>query len=154
MVPILERVKGCKAALVKFPGISIVSTQNGKQERDQALTVAENMLQANPDMKGIFSVNDNGSLGVLSAIEASGHDVKLVSVDGAPEAIKAIAKPVHTSLVQQRNSRVSRFVWLWPWLWRNTGVQCRLPPCRLMCSWSMPRGRRASAGKISSGPAS
>lgn len=93
VVPILERVKGCKAALAKFPGISIVSTQNGKQERDQALTVAENMLQANPDMKGIFSVNDNGSLGVLSAIDASGHDVKLVSVDGAPEAIKAIAKP-------------------------------------------------------------
>ncbi|GBQ93918.1 substrate-binding domain-containing protein [Asaia krungthepensis] len=93
VVPILERVKGCKAALAKFPGIKIVSTQNGKQERDQALTVAENMLQANPDMKGIFSVNDNGSLGVLSAIDSSGHDVKLVSVDGAPEAIKAIAKP-------------------------------------------------------------
>ncbi|AOX18037.1 substrate-binding domain-containing protein [Kozakia baliensis] len=93
VVPILERVKGCRAALGKFSGIKIVSVQNGKQERDQALTVAENMLQANPDLKGIFSVNDNGSLGVLSAIESSGQDIKLVSVDGAPEAVKAIAKP-------------------------------------------------------------
>ncbi len=93
VVPILERVKGCKAALAKFPGIKIVSTQNGRQERDQALTVTENMLQANPDLKGIFSVNDNGSLGALSAIESSGKDVKLVSVDGAPDAVAAIAKP-------------------------------------------------------------
>ncbi|WP_084377665.1 substrate-binding domain-containing protein [Pseudomonas mucidolens] len=93
VVPILERVRGCKEAVAKHPDIKIVSIQNGKQERDQALTVTENMLQAQPTLKGIFSVNDNGSLGALSAIEASGMDVKLVSVDGAPEAIKAILKP-------------------------------------------------------------
>jgi len=93
VVPILERVRGCKEALGKHPNIKIVSIQNGKQERDQALTVTENMLQAQPGLKGLFSVNDNGSLGALSAIEASGLDVKLVSVDGAPEAIKAILKP-------------------------------------------------------------
>lgn len=93
VVPILDRVKGCKDALSKHPDIKIVSIQNGKQERDQALTVTENMLQAQPNLKGLFSVNDNGSLGALSAIEASGLDVKLVSVDGAPEAIKAILKP-------------------------------------------------------------
>jgi ribose transport system substrate-binding protein len=92
VVPILERVRGCKDALSKFPGIKIVTTQNGKQERDQALTVTENILQANPKLKGMFSVNDTGSLGALSAIESSGKDVKLVSVDGAPDAIKAILK--------------------------------------------------------------
>lgn len=90
---ILERVRGCKEALVKHPEVKVVTVQNGKQERDQALAVTENMLQANPDLKGIFSVNDNGSLGALAAIESSGLDVKLVSVDGAPEAIKAILKP-------------------------------------------------------------
>lgn len=93
VVPILERVRGCKDALSKFTGIKIVTIQNGKQERDQALTVTENILQANHKLKGIFSVNDTGSMGALSAIEASGKDVKLTSVDGAPEAIKAILKP-------------------------------------------------------------
>lgn len=90
---ILERVRGCKEALAKHPEVKVASVQNGKQERDQALSVTENMLQANPDLKGIFSVNDNGSLGALAAIESSGLDVKLVSVDGAPEAIQAILKP-------------------------------------------------------------
>lgn len=92
VVPILERVRGCNDALNEFPDIRVVAKQNGKQERDMAMTVTENMLQANPNLAGVFSVNDTGALGALTAIESSGLDVKLVSVDGAPEAIKAIQK--------------------------------------------------------------
>ena len=93
VVPILERVKGCRAALEKFPNVKVVDTQNGKQERDTALSVTENMIQAHPALKGVFSVNDGGALGALAAIEASGKDIKLTSVDGAPEAMEAMQKP-------------------------------------------------------------
>ncbi len=93
VTPILERVNGCKDALKKFPGIKILTAQNGKQERDIALSVTENMIQSNPTLAGIFSVNDGGSMGALAAIEASGKDIKLTSVDGAPEVIKAMQKP-------------------------------------------------------------
>ncbi|MET0331402.1 MAG: ABC transporter substrate-binding protein [Dyella sp.] len=92
VVPILERVKGCKASLAKYPGIKIVSIQNGKQQRDQAMGVTENILSANPNLKGLFSVNDVGSMGALSAIQADDRDVKLVSVDGAPDAVAEIKK--------------------------------------------------------------
>lgn len=90
VVPILERVAGCKAALAEAKGVRLVDVQNGKQERDVALGVAENLLQAHPNLKGIFSVNDTGAMGALTAIKASGRDVKLTSVDGAPEAVAAI----------------------------------------------------------------
>lgn len=90
VVPILERVAGCKAALGEAPGIKLVDVQNGKQERDVALTVAENMIQAHPNLRGIFSVNDGGSMGVLTAIQTSKRDIKLTSVDGAPDAVAAI----------------------------------------------------------------
>ncbi|EFE97717.1 MULTISPECIES: ABC transporter substrate-binding protein [Serratia] len=93
VVPILERVRGFEAAMKKYPDIKIVTKQNGKQERDTALTVTENMLQSAPDLAGIFSVNDVGALGALAAIESNGAKVKLVSVDGQPEAIKEILKP-------------------------------------------------------------
>jgi ribose transport system substrate-binding protein len=92
VVPILERVKGFREAISKFPGITIVATQNGKQERPVALSVTENMIQANPDLSGIFSVNDGGSMGALAAIEASKKDIALVSVDGLAEAVSAIEK--------------------------------------------------------------
>lgn len=56
-----------------------------------ALGVVENMIQSHPNLAGIFSVNDGGAMGALAAIQGSGRDIKLTSVDGAPEAVKAIA---------------------------------------------------------------
>jgi ribose transport system substrate-binding protein len=91
VVPILERVDGCKAALGEFPGISLVDVQNGRQDRSVALGVVENMIQSHPNLAGIFSVNDGGAMGALAAIQGAGRDIKLTSVDGAPEAIEAIS---------------------------------------------------------------
>ncbi|MBN9675450.1 ABC transporter substrate-binding protein [Salipiger bermudensis] len=92
VVPILERVEGCKAALDEFEGVTLVDTQNGRQDRSVALGVVENMIQSHQDLKGIFSVNDGGAMGALAAIQGSGRDIKLTSVDGAPEAVAAIAQ--------------------------------------------------------------
>lgn len=92
VVPILERVRGFKDGIAKHPGIRLVDTQNGKQERSIALSVTENMLQSHPDLNGLFSVNDGGALGALAAIDASGKKVALVSVDGLAEVVTAIGK--------------------------------------------------------------
>lgn len=90
VVPILERVKGFEAAMKEYPNMKIVDTQNGQQERSKAMTVTENMMQTTPDLDAIFSVNDTGSLGSVAAIESSGKDIGVYSVDGAPEAVKAV----------------------------------------------------------------
>lgn len=92
VVPILQRVEGCKAAFEEYPEITLVDTQNGRQDRSVALGVVENMIQSKPNLAGIFSVNDGGAMGALAAIQGSGKDIKLTSVDGAPEAVKAIAE--------------------------------------------------------------
>lgn len=92
VVPILERVRGFKDAIAKYPGLELVDVQNGRQERSVALTVTENMIQSHPDLNGLFSVNDGGALGALAAIEASGRDIALVSVDGLAEVVQAVAK--------------------------------------------------------------
>lgn len=92
VVPILERVRGFKAGIAKHPGLKLVDTQNGKQERSTALSVTENMIQAHPNLAGIFSVNDGGALGALAAINASGRKIALVSVDGLAEVVDAVVK--------------------------------------------------------------
>ncbi|APZ50528.1 ABC transporter substrate-binding protein [Salipiger abyssi] len=91
VVPILQRVEGCKAAFDEYEGIELVDTQNGRQDRSVALGVVENMIQSHQNLAGIFSVNDGGAMGALAAIQGSGRDIKLTSVDGAPEAVEAIA---------------------------------------------------------------
>lgn len=90
VVPILERIQGFEDAIKEYPNIEIVDKQNGRQDRAEAMSVTENMLQANPDLDAIFSVNDEGALGSLGAIEASDSNVWIYSVDGHPEAIEAI----------------------------------------------------------------
>lgn len=92
VIPILQRVEGCKAALAENKEIKLVDTQNGRQDRSVALGVVENMIQSHPNLAGIFSVNDGGAMGALAAIQGSGKDIKLTSVDGAPEAVKAITE--------------------------------------------------------------
>lgn len=90
VVPILERVKGFEAAMKEYPDMKVVDKQNGEQDRAKAMTVTENMMQTTPDLNAIFSVNDTGSLGSVAAIESSGKDIGVYSVDGAPEAVKAV----------------------------------------------------------------
>lgn len=92
VVPILERVRGFKDGIAKYPALKLVDVQNGKQERSAALTVTENLIQAHPDLTGLFSVNDGGALGALAAIEASGKSIALVSVDGLAEVVDAVVK--------------------------------------------------------------
>lgn len=90
VVPILERVKGFQDAVKEFPDIKVVDNQNGEQDRAKAMTVTENMMQTTPDLNAIFSVNDTGSLGSVAAIQSSGKNIGVYSVDGAPEAVKAV----------------------------------------------------------------
>ncbi|AXT73768.1 ABC transporter substrate-binding protein [Vibrio sp. dhg] len=105
VVPILERVRGFEDAMKNYPNIKVVDKQNGKQQRSMTLTVTENMLQAHPNLAGIFSVNDDGTMGALAAVEASGQDVKFTSVDGHPEAIEAIQKGSHLIATSAQHPR-------------------------------------------------
>lgn len=90
VVPILERVKGFEAAMKEYPNMEIVDNQNGEQDRAKAMSVTENIMQTTPDLNAIFSVNDTGSLGAVAAIESANEEVGVYSVDGAPEAVKAV----------------------------------------------------------------
>lgn len=92
VVPILERVKGFQDAMKKYPNIKIVDNQNGEQERSKAMSVTENMMQTTPDLSAIFSVNDTGALGSVAAIQSANKKIGVYSVDGAPEAVKAIVE--------------------------------------------------------------
>lgn len=93
VTPILQRVNGCKKALGEADGIKLVDMQNGHQERNKAMKATTNMITANPGLDGLFSVNDGGTLGALVAVNASGQDINVASVDGIPEAIKKMQQP-------------------------------------------------------------
>jgi ribose transport system substrate-binding protein len=89
----LDRETGFKEEMKKYPGIKVVSTLNGGGVRDRALKAADDMLQGNPNIKGIFGINDDSALGALSAAETRGrNDLVIVGYDAIPEAVKAIQR--------------------------------------------------------------
>jgi ribose transport system substrate-binding protein len=89
----LDRETGFKEQMQKYPGIKVVQSLNGGGVRDKALKAADDMLQGNPNIKGIFGINDDSALGALSAAEARGrNDMVIVGYDAIPEAVKAIQR--------------------------------------------------------------
>ena len=89
----LDRELGFKEEMKKHPGIKVAASLNGGGLRDKALKAAEDMLQGNPNIKGIFGINDDSALGALSATESAGRkDMVIVGYDAIPEAVKAIQR--------------------------------------------------------------
>lgn len=71
--------------------LDIVTKQTAGFDRAKALTVAENIIQAHPDIKAIFAQNDEMAVGASKAVAASAHkDIKVIGFDGAEAYLKMI----------------------------------------------------------------
>lgn len=90
---VIERVDGCLDVLAKYPGIKILSkNQNAEGSRDGGLRVMTDLLTTFPNIDAVFAINDPSGVGAdLAANQAKRDDFFIVGVDGAPEAIEAIA---------------------------------------------------------------
>ncbi len=94
----LEGVPGSSAARERGEGfnniaadsLDVVAKQTANFNRAEGLSVMENILQANPDVTGVFAHNDEMALGALEAIEASGKDVTVVGFDATDDAVAAV----------------------------------------------------------------
>jgi ribose transport system substrate-binding protein len=90
-------VRGFREAIDQFNAgrargrLEIVAELPGGGVKDQALRAADDLLQAHPDLAGVFAINDPSALGARAALEKAGKtQVKLVGFDGQPEGKQAI----------------------------------------------------------------
>ena len=100
---VLDRVQGFKEAISKLPGINIVADVSGDGVRDKAMQVASDLLQAHPDLNGIFGINDDSALGALDAVQQFKRtNVSIVGYDATPPAVDAIARgtPLKADVIQ------------------------------------------------------
>ncbi|MDZ7962287.1 MAG: ABC transporter substrate-binding protein [Aulosira sp. DedQUE10] len=90
---VIQRVNGCEKVLAKYPNIKILSkNQNAEGSRDGGLRVMSDLLVTFPKIDAVFAINDPSGVGVdLAANQAKRKEFFIVGVDGAPEAINAIA---------------------------------------------------------------
>jgi len=88
-----DRVKGFKEALAKdCPNVKLVADISAGGQRTKASSVADDLLQRDPNLSGIFGINDDSALGAMKSVQAAGRAGKVVIVgyDATPEARDAI----------------------------------------------------------------
>jgi ribose transport system substrate-binding protein len=72
--------------------VKIVAKIPGGGAKDVSFNATEDLIQAHPDLAGIFAVNDPSALGARAALEKAGKavQVKIVGFDGQLEGKQAI----------------------------------------------------------------
>lgn len=72
--------------------IQVVTKLPGGGAKDKSFKAMEDILQAHPDVRGVFAINDPSALGAVAALEKAGRigSVKIVGFDGMPEGKQAI----------------------------------------------------------------
>jgi len=105
---LMQRVKGFKRVIAKYPQIKIVSEQACQSDQTKALDITENALTAHPDLGGIFGVNAPGAPGAAQAVKAAGKTgkVKIVGFDALPDTVRYCAEGVIQAIVEQRPYRM------------------------------------------------
>jgi ribose transport system substrate-binding protein len=83
------REDGAKEAM-EAAGLVVVDVQPANSDRAMGQTVAENLLTANPNLKGIFATNDEMALGALNAAQAAGRTLVIVGFDATNDALMSI----------------------------------------------------------------
>jgi len=94
---VMLRTKGFEEELAKQKqekgvNIQVVAKLPGGGTKDKSFRAAEDLLQAHPELNGIFAINDPSALGAVAALEKGGKlaQVKVVGFDGMPEGKQAI----------------------------------------------------------------
>lgn len=83
------RIEGFEQGLA--PNITVAAFGDAKCDPAKARTLTENMITANPDLKGIFNNTDLAAVGTVEAVRASGKDIIVIGGDGQTANLEMMA---------------------------------------------------------------
>jgi len=86
------RSNGYETVLTQYPDLKKVAKEVADWDRTKGHDKMQSMLQANPDIIGVISGNDEMALGAIAALKEAGKldQVKVGGFDGSPDAVAAI----------------------------------------------------------------
>ena len=97
-----QRLDGFKSA-AQGAGVKFLDTVDGQNIQDVALTAAENLMTANPDMSALYATGEPALVGAISAVSSQKmtDKVKVFGWDLTAQAIKGIDEGWIVAVVQQ-----------------------------------------------------
>ncbi len=104
-----DRGKGFNEVMKKYKDIKIVARQTADFNRAKGMQVFENILQAHPEVQGVFAHNDEMVLGAIAAAEAAGrNDIIFVGFDAIDDAVKAVKAGKLAATVAQQPAEMGK----------------------------------------------
>jgi erythritol transport system substrate-binding protein len=86
------RSNGYKTVLSQYPDLTLSGSEVANWDRRQGYSKMQSLLQANPDITGVISGNDEMALGAVAALKEAGKlsGITVGGFDGSPDAVAAI----------------------------------------------------------------
>jgi len=86
------RSNGFNTVLSQYPDLKKVGSQVANWIRTEGHDKMQNLLQANPNIIGVISGNDEMALGAIAALKEAGKlsSIKVGGFDGSPDAVAAV----------------------------------------------------------------
>ena len=99
----IDREKGAREALGKYPDIKILTTVTTGTEPQQIYGSVENAMQAHPDVDGILSLECCSTPAAGQYVQRNGlaNKVKIVGFDLLPETIKLVQGDIIAATIDQ-----------------------------------------------------
>ncbi|MBO1513429.1 sugar ABC transporter substrate-binding protein [Metabacillus bambusae] len=86
-----DRLDGAKEGLVAA-GMEVVAEQPADSDKSKAMNVMENIIESNPELKGVFVSSDDMAMGASRGVQNKGVEVQVVGLDGTVESIESVIK--------------------------------------------------------------
>jgi ribose transport system substrate-binding protein len=98
-----ERAEGLKDYIARYPDIRLVDIVYCGSDEQLAARLTSKMVQENPDLRGIISLNEVASIGVAQEVQRLGlqDQVKLITFDSPPAVIEMLQEGIVQAMVIQ-----------------------------------------------------
>jgi len=104
-----DRGEGFSAQIATYAGITVVAQQTANFDRTQGMDVTTNLLQAHPNIVGIFAENDEMALGAIQALGSkAGQSVFVVGFDGSADGLAAISNGTLAGTIAQQPKELGK----------------------------------------------
>ena len=86
------RSNGYETVLSQYPDLMQVGEEVANWDRTQGNNKMQSLMQANPDIQGVISGNDEMALGAIAALKEAGklEGVTVGGFDGSPDAVDSV----------------------------------------------------------------
>ncbi len=92
---------------------NIVAQQDGEAALDTSLSLAEDIIIANPDMDAFFCINDPSALGAAAAIKAANltGQIGVYSIDASPDGKQALLDGEFSAVAAQVPIQIAEYAY-------------------------------------------